>query len=733
MGRSAARVTAVSSDVAVSAPALGAAADDRWVEHGPAARRSLGVLSLVSLVLGILGVTLHWTALRWPALLVFCVVGIGSAPWQLNARLGLASRLVVSALTSFAVWTLVPSAMAATGFWYPGPFSLVVAVACGGLHLFALVRLRHEWPAHPIRQSGAGSGFRSWTAAIPGERWGAVLPWLLPAAGVLLSMGAALTHRHIDPGYGGFAVEIGVWWYAGLALLLAAFLIWHTRGERYLGTCVALVLLVLVLTPAIVYDGPPSQSAFKHIDLVAQIQQTGLLHSAVPVYTAWPGFFASMAWLCDVIGLKAGGFSDSLHLTIFWPPFIGVFRLLVLRYLAGQWLRDPLSRWVAVLLVVLADAVEADYFSPQSVGYVLAFLIIGLALSRDLGRARLPMILLGGCTMALTHQLSPYVAAGVLVVLVVFRQVRPWYTPLLVLVPAAGWTLAHADALVGQLSLGLIGEWSNFRPPETVAAPGLSRSPMVTATSVALVLGILLVGFLAFRVLLSRWREPRAWAAAVAPAVGLALLAVTPYGQEGIFRAALFGIPWLALLAARLFSSRRGAVPRRGQLAAVLVGLMATYLVTTTGVDGFTTTRPSDVAALDYAATQSPGRYALLRLAPGDVPTSVRPGQYSLQPTDLGVSPQELNKMSAAQQVRRLTGAYVLLLHSVPASDQPDLYAMWSPVEVRYADAYGLAGPARLAALKDAFLRSPYWDSVLQEDGTELFRLDVPALVEGGR
>ena len=38
-------------------------------------------------------------------------------------------------------------------------------------------------------------------------------------------------------------------------------------------------------------------------------------------------------------------------------------------------------------------------------------------------------LLLAGCALAVTHELSPYMVGGVLVILVVFRLTRPWWVP----------------------------------------------------------------------------------------------------------------------------------------------------------------------------------------------------------------------------------------------------------------------------------------------------------------
>jgi hypothetical protein len=340
------------------------------------------------------------------------------------------------------------------------------------------------------------------------------------------------------------------------------------------------------------------------------------------------------------------------------------------------------------------------------------------------------MLFVVGWTAATTHQLSPFVIGGVLVVLVVFRQVRPWWTPLLVLVPAGVWTLTHLGSVSGFLSPELLGRLSNFRPPQTQAATGLERAPIIGLASYATLTGILVVGLLALVTLLQQRRMARAWALAVAPAVGLVLIAVNPYGNEGIFRAALFGIPWLAALAASQFPPRPSPL-HRGLFLGVGAVLTVTFVVASFALDAFTVTRPADVAAVRYAATHPGGAYIAVYLGSGDLPTTVRPGEIVVTPDDLSAGPDGTSAQPGAlaqlppdQELQRIED---LLWSSYLANwqgTQPAVYALWSPVQSIYQEQYGLEQPSGFAALRDAVARSPLWSVAEQGDGTVLFRFD---------
>jgi capsular exopolysaccharide synthesis family protein len=688
------------------------------------ARLVISLVSLGCLVAGAAAYALGVDVVRLGSLLVFCLLGVGSAPWQTNKELRLPARLTLTMLTSLACLTFVSVAMLVAQQWRPIGAFVAVASVCVPLHLAGCQLALRDVEASGWRWSPRQADLLSQWSTLAQRGLAALLhsPSLLcAAAGGVLCLGSALLHRHIDPGFFGFLPEIGIVWYLGLALILVAVALSRPDQEHQIAIPVLLLLVVLTLTPALVYDGPRSQVAAKHVDLILQIRTLHRLDAAVDIYNSWPGFFAATAWLCDITGIH-----DPVHLATFWPPLLGLFRLAALRYLFGQVLPRPHQAWVAVALAVLADPIGADYFSPQSVGFVVGMAIFGLVLSRTADARRLLLVLVAGWTLAMSHQLSPYGVGAVLVALVVFRQIRPWWTPLLVLAPAVLWALVHRGALSGFISLEAIGRAQNFRPPRTVGSPALERLPVVRETVLALVLGIAIVGGIALLALLRHRRELRLWAFACCPAVGLVMVAVNPYGQEGIFRATLFGIPWLALLAGHCFS----APGRRTQRLAVLVvtsALTATFLVASFGLDATNVMRPADVAAFRYFYQHSTGtRHYILALGAGDLPTSLPPetGSYqSIRRDRLNKPVRQEPAFDGDREVKTLTARFLDFSRQPPGRAQ--LYAVWSPVSSSYGSAYGLQSPDQFAALRDAFRRSRYWKVVFHQNGTYLFRFDA--------
>lgn len=673
-------------------------------------RLILAVVSLASLAVGAVAVAVGATPLRVACLLLFCLVGIGSAPWQRNVALHLPARLALTLVTGFAVLTFVPMTMLAFQAWHPLAAFVVVALVCTSFHVAALRPALADARSVPI----------PWRP----ERRSSAATVVLAVTGAGCCLAAALTNRHLDPGFYGFLIEIGPLWYAGLALLLVALVLPRGDNEPEIALPIVLLVLVLTLTPALVYDGPRSQSAGKHVGLVTQIRTYHGFVSTFDIYNNWSGFFASVAWLCDI-----GGIRDPMRIATFWPPLIAVFRVAALRFLFGQVLPSARQSWLAVTIAVLADPLGADYFSPQSMGFLLGLAVFGLALSPYGDAMRLGMILVAGCILSMSHQLSPYIVGGTLIVLVVFRQVRPWWTPLLVLGPAVLWAVAHYKALEGFLSLEVIGRPSNFRPPPTVGTETLERLPIVLETVLALLFGIAFAGTLALIGLLRRRRDRRLWAFACCPAAGLLLCAINPYGQEGIFRAVLFGVPWLAVLGATWLPAPARLPTRIAALQWAAI-LTAAFLVASFGLDATNVVRPADMAADRYFWQRGGDRPAtmhyLLRLGTGDVANflPIRGGGHDyVSRATLNVPVRQQAHPRPDDQMRRLTAK--LLKYSGESLSEAQLYAIWSPVQTTYAWAYALQSPDQAAALRDAFVRSPYWHVAFRQNGTLLFRFDA--------
>lgn len=668
------------------------------------ARLVISALSLLALLLGLAGLVLGVPAPRAVGFVAYFLVGVGAAPWALVARMELPLRLALSAGTALSALALFSTAMLEAGAWHPTIATTLLCAVTAVLHAAAFLKaLGQRRPvAAAARVSAGGVG--------PGV--------LAVGTGVLICLVEAIAHRHTDPGLWGFLVRIGPLWYTGVGLIVVGTAISWAYAEAALAIGATALVVVLTGTPALVYDMTRIQSSAKHVELVQQIRTEHILRSSIEVYNGWPGFFSGTAWMSD-----AAGIHDPINLAKVWQLLIGLIVLIAMRYFAGQVIKERKLVWPAVLLGVLPNTIGQDYFSPQSVGYALGILIFGIALSPLPLRHKVPALVVPALTVSVSHQLSPYIVGGTLCVLVVFRLLRPWWLPATVLGAALGWTAINWSDLGHFVDLGSLGSAGNLEPPTPGASSGLARLPVFLAMEAALAVSLAIVGLLGLVFLWRRRREIRVWALAAAPGAGVAIIVAHPYGKEGIYRAALFALPWLAVLAAQAFP----LLPLRDRPLipyAVVAVLTVNFLVGTFSLDASNVMRRGDRDAFAmYARTATGGavNYCLL-IGPGDLPGGpitaplVRDSLYRADIDDDGFT---ITRTPDAAMVEKLTDD--LLEYS--GSDDPTdrLYALWSPTSSYYGWEYGLHTPEQFAALRDAFVASPLWNVVFAEDGTVLY------------
>ena len=679
---------------------------------------ALALLSLVVLAAG-------WVVgLQTPRLIGAIgalIAGVGAAPLQLSDRPNLVERIAVALMLGLALATLIGSVMVLVPVWHPFIAALVVGLAAARAHMIgaqsALRELREMSP-RSVRRAPAEGGLARWLALLSPSA-------VCTVVGTVLWLGAAIAEGHLVPGVAGFLPHISYLWYAGVVLLMVAIALAGKQSEPHVAIAVLLLIAALTVTPALVYGEPRSQTAVKHVVLVQHILATHHLHTIDSIYYTYSGFFSAMAWLCRVAGVR-----NPIGLATYWPALIGLAGAAELRFLFGRLISSGYRCWIGVTIAVLVNAVGQDYFSPQSVGYVIALcvfalVIVGASRGPVSPRATLALLVVAGCSLAVTHELSPYIAGGVLVTLALFRLVRPAWAAATMLIPAGLWAALNAKALSGFISLSALGNLSNFRPPSTPSAPGLVRAAIVGDSSHALAGGLVILVVLALIGLARNARRASAWGFMLAAGLGLVFISINPYGSEGIFRAALFGIPWLTIVG--LASVRKPPWRWAGYFVVSIV-LLGTFLVAQFGLDETNVARPPDIAALYAFIKQAPPRSYRLELGDGDLPLTLDPTIHNLvwDPLWDPHIPAELAAHSitppTVADLNQLTENYIGYAHNVGHTPPGDLFVVWAPVVAQYQVEYAVQTMANALEWRDLFLASPRWKVTFSDHGSYLFR-----------
>jgi hypothetical protein len=645
------------------------------------------------------------------------LVGVGSAVVVFIPNLTAIWRVTLSFALSVSGLILVSLAMAEGKWWHPVPVAIVLGAAASAAHLRVLVRNR-GWAAQARRD------LRRVTTSQP-----ALNPALLVLVllAVVTCLSTAMGDSSNQAGYGGLLRSINPLWFLGVGVLVVV-AAWSAMSERPVlppALMVSTVGLVLTLTPAIVYQAPRSQSAEKHIAIVELIQHGHGLTSSYAIYNDWGGFFSWIAWLDGVARIDS-----PLVLATYWPALMMLFTVPAMYCLASSLLPNDRLRWTAVLVAILANSIGSDYFSPQSIGFVLALVVFALATSTLPRRLTLPLTVVLAAALAPTHQLSPYLLCGALFWLTIFRVVKSWWLLAAAAVPTLAWTALNHSALGGYISFAGIGHSSNFTLPSQRA--GVAQQFIVKEAILATAAAIFLLVVGGAYVVLRR-RTKANWGVAITSGVGLGVVAVNAYGNEGIFRAVLFAIPWLAILFVRALADVPARI-RPGASVVACVLLAGAYLVGALSLDGGTVIRKTDLTVLDKIvkyADDHPHRIVLaVSMNAGDLPIADptvpdNMAYFSLKPIVSSArhpTPKSLDAgmVKTTRHMQRLPYG---------RKSTTDIFVIYSPAAAVHDQQYGYATPETQKLVLQAFGYSPMWREWTHSGASEVLKLNRIAAV----
>lgn len=701
-----------------------------------------GIVVLTLLVAGVAAIA-GLPVLRGSAIGVYLFALLGVAPMLLVRPMPLA-RFSVFAVTASLVGTIgIGYTMATFQLWNPTvPFVGVVVVTAVALAI-AVPRDVAELQRARLVPVAEGTPGRRWTATHTVAAGSVV--------GLLVIVIAALTHIG-DPVPDGLFGSLGPGLVVGLALVVAAAVVALVRGR---GLAIPVVVLggSIQLAQAITYGMPTVMAAARHIGVLEYIRRWGSTNPAADIFQTWSGLFAGGAWVADV-----GGIDNAMTIAAWVPVLLAFSTTIAVGVLAANWLPGNRRPWIAAFLTAMTGSLNTTYFSPQSVGILMSLVILVLAVgplrrtavtaadgirstilrARRVGLSRIIAITVIGIVLVVTHQISPYLTVAALVTLIVFRLLRPWWLPVVVLVPAIGFALLNDDILGKFLSLGAVGKvLDNVQPPshDMTVLP----KPLVTRLAFDIPAAALVVlGLVALITVLMR-RDRVHWGLLATAASPISLLVATNYGQEGIFRVVLFATPWIAILAAGLpmaigrFAPVGRLVARAMRPTAVQVVVAAAAVAAMVGVGAFgqtsldwsrVPTRSQSEATQYYDATAPKGSVMLLTGSANAVPSNTGARYFDvgwLSREVLGAYPEPAG-YDAQADVSDMTRELVL---SWPATKY---YAMVAEPFGAYDERYGYQTDADYQELGAAMADSPYWKRVFGSGTTAVYELTPAGL-----
>jgi len=489
-----------------------------------------------------------------------------------------------------------------------------------------------------------------------------------PLAALAIGLLSLTTARESATGQYGLIQALPPLYFVSLGILAISFIYaWRSPQPRFPELILGVICLVVLLqsAPGIIESEPRFQIAWLHAGFTNFVARTGRVLPKLDTRFSWPSFFTGMALLA-----RAGGLPDAILLIRYWPVVINLLYLPPLYMLAKLVLRDAKKAMLAIWLFPFANWVGQDYYSPQSVAYLLYLVLLCVVLGPyganrkamiprfrrkpvDNGQEEPPddwhpqspahaltllLIMLALCAaMDTGHQLTPVFAVATVAVLVFFGRTRLLAWPGVMALLAAGWIcygaisfwIGHISAVFGGLgSVG--GNYTGDLHLRLHASAAHRQVNDVRLLLVAVICALAVIGFFAGR----KMRADRT-AAAVMMVTPLLTIAVQSYGSEGGLRGFLFSLPGALCLVTMALTSARGQKPRLILVGALTAALIPAFLIARWGNEIFERVLPADISAATALYKVAPRGSTIMSLTSPATLDFIDIGQYKYRSTNL--------------------------------------------------------------------------------------------------
>ncbi len=658
---------------------------------------------------------------------VFALLAVAVIPFCMIGDLGSARAIVCSTLLTAGIVGVGGLIMVETGFWHPAPLAWGIAVFAVALDAYLLRTNGLALPPPKAARSvPALSPLESvptpamWSDKVHSHRGAqrigltdrVILASLVVGWGMVL--GADLTTAGLVPSRTGSLGQFPIVWFVGITLFVATTILSMWSRSDLTWWAIASLLIALTLTPSILYSLPRLPWVAKHVGVASYLDLHHHVDNSIDIYQNWPAFFASAAWLCDVLRI-----GDPMSLARWWTPAADLATLGAFYLLARHFLIDSFRLAFACTIFVLANTVGQDYFSPQSAAYFLAIGLFGIAVWNPTTiHARYLRVGVGVLTallMAVTHQITPYMTGLALVVLLLFRISRAIWLPIVTVVPAGIWAGLHSSVLRNHVGSAQVGKLSNFAPPGGGPASGHALNVVLADVSTFGAVGI--VGLLALFALVTT-RDRTRTALAVCAAVPAFLPLVNGYGNEAVFRMILFALPWLAILAAS-WHARTGAAQNILQfliVPATVATLTTSYIVASFSTDGAYVNEPGTLTLERLFEHQAPDNSVLVLFGANEAPVLSTARYPDFTFLTKSFTSQETPTQAAVSTIDTTLSGF---------PRRPAYYLMVTTSGQNYLEQWDGVSPERWHMMTAGITTVGVWHEVASNQSATLYRLDI--------
>ena len=501
--------------------------------------------------------------------------------------------------------------------------------------------------------------------------------YCIPFVALAVGLFSLTTARASAIGQYGLIQALPFLYFISLAILSVSFvIIWRSKQQRSAELLLHSVILIILLqcAPGIIESEPRFPTAWLHAGFTDYVAQTGQVLPDVDARFSWPSFFTGVA-LLD----RTGGLPTSIMLIRWWPVFINLLYLPPLFLLAKTLLHDKKKALIVVWLFPFANWVGQDYYSPQSVAYLLYLVLLCVVLGSygSNRRAMIPsrmsqhwakksahrrrksghrlletvdddwrpqsvgyaitllfVMLLLSAAIDTGHQITPVFAVATVAVLVFFGRSRLLAWPILMFLLAAGWVCYAAISFwsghFADMFGGLVSLSSNYS--KDLRLHGDVAQSHIDDVRLLIFGGMWALGFIGFFV--GRKMQANRVAAAAIMLTPLFVIAGQVYGSEAGLRAFLFSLPGALCLVTMALTSVR----QRLQLifiSMLTILLIPAFLIARWGNELFESVQPAEISAANVLYKMAPPGSTILSITPNVAWQYKDVGQYHYAPSNL--------------------------------------------------------------------------------------------------
>lgn len=511
----------------------------------------------------------------------------------------------------------------------------------------------------------------------------------LPIAALALGLAATTGARVSEIGAYGLIQALSPLYFVAIAIAVGSFIITWTRPHvNRLRLAVDAVTLVLLLQspPAIIEPDARFATAWLHAGFADYVAHTGRVLPQLDARFSWPGFFAGIGALA-----RASGLPSTIVLLKWWPVVLNLLYLPPLYFLSRSVTGSDRGAALATWLFPLVNWVGQDYFSPQSIAFLLYLILIWLvvecfpkrrarllpgrvvsecaeppsAATRGQQLVALAAVTTLGTATVVSHQITPIVAGLAVTLLAFFGRTRlNVFGPFLLLI-TAGWICYGAVAFwSGHFGL-LVGGIGKVTGNVTLdLSKRLRGSPQhYRILDVRLLMTVLVWGCALAGAVVGRLRMVDVRATAILLMTPFLVLAGGGYGGEAGLRVYLFSLAGALPLITVLLSAasvRRSAVA----VACLALVLVPGFCLARWGNELSEMTRPTEIAGVRALYRIAPSGATLISITPQVSWRFTAINRYRYEPDNL----DEFAFDRVGAIVRRVQGnprgAYVLITTS---------------------------------------------------------------------